>query len=932
MPEMSAGALGLRLARTNWKLGAAYLIGAGLVAFSGPAKAATDVVYGPAPGWVRPIATPEAAPTVETGAFQILLQDDQARYDDKGDEFYMERAFRVVAPQALSGGNLIQSWNPETETLTVHKLRVVRGAAEIDLLAGGKKLTVLRRETNLERASLDGSLTATLQPEDLRVGDIVDYAITLTRKDPVRQGRSEGFASLHRQGVAARTHIRQLWPASKPMRWRATEGLGDTKLTRTRDGFELTVASEQTPAPRPPRGAPARFRRQGQLEVTEFGDWRDISILMAPLYAKASRLAPDSPVRSEIARIAGASSDPKVRAAAALELVEDQVRYVFLGMNLGGYVPADADVTWARRYGDCKGKTALLLAILHELGIEAEAAAVHSSAGDGMDERLPMLALFDHVLVRARIGGKTYWLDGTGMGDRGVDDIDPPAFRWALPLVQAGAGLVRIEQPPLAVPRSESLLSLDVSAGTAAKAPARVEMVARGAAGAAMKLTMDRLGQQDRDRVLRELVRAGYPWIEVKTVGWSYDEKIGEARTWMDGLATVNWRMNGTVLDFNIVESSIGYDTSFQREPGPSQDAPFAVGHPVFERRQVTVKLPKDSSGFMLVGAADVNATIAGVAYKRISRLKDGVATVEVERRSLAPEFPFAEADAAAAALRNLAQTQVVLRTAVAPAAPPASPVLAEAGDATGYAARAAANMKYGAYDKAIADFSRAAELEPKVGKHIYNRGTAYYAQGADAKALTDFEAAARLSPTDPLPLLARARIHLLQGREAFAVRDFEQAIKLSPTPAEATKQRADAYLEAGRLSEALGFYDTWLLANARDPAAGEVRARRCLIVAKLGRDGALAACEAALAAWDSVWAVEGQAIAQLRAGRPEAAKSFDRLLKMLMGSDAAALYGRGLARLRAGARAEGDADLKAALTLDPTVAASYRRYGLGAR
>ena len=49
--------------------------------------------------------------------------------------------------------------------------------------------------------------------------------------------------------------------------------------------------------------------------------------------------------------------------------MQDKVRYVFLGMNTGGYVPADADVTWARRFGDCKGKTTLLLAVLHELGI-----------------------------------------------------------------------------------------------------------------------------------------------------------------------------------------------------------------------------------------------------------------------------------------------------------------------------------------------------------------------------------------------------------------------------------------------------------------------------------------------------------------------------------------------------------------------------------
>src|SRR5205085_4692270 len=133
----------------------------------------------------------------------------------------------------------------------------------------------------------------------------------------------------------------------------------------------------------------------------------ELSALMDPLYVKASTLRPGSPLHAEIARIKAESADPKTRAAAALALVQTKVRYLFLGMNLGGYVPTDADVTWERRFGDCKAKTALLLALLRELDIPAEAAMVHSAMGDGMNERLPALEMLDHILVRASIGGET---------------------------------------------------------------------------------------------------------------------------------------------------------------------------------------------------------------------------------------------------------------------------------------------------------------------------------------------------------------------------------------------------------------------------------------------------------------------------------------------------------------------------------------------
>jgi transglutaminase-like putative cysteine protease len=81
---------------------------------------------------------------------------------------------------------------------------------------------------------------------------------------------------------------------------------------------------------------------------------------MAPLYEKAAAIPAQGPLRSELERIQSLSPDPKVRTEAALALVQDRVRYVALEMGAGGYVPTDAETTWSRRYGDCKGKTALL--------------------------------------------------------------------------------------------------------------------------------------------------------------------------------------------------------------------------------------------------------------------------------------------------------------------------------------------------------------------------------------------------------------------------------------------------------------------------------------------------------------------------------------------------------------------------------------------
>lgn len=406
------------------------------LAVAGVARAADQPQYGPAPPWVKPVAIP---PPAKAGgaAVQVLLRNDQMAFEPDGDAFYSESAKQVVSEQGLPlVGNIILTWQPSTDTLTIHRLEIIRGSQTIDLTDGGKSVTVLRREPDLERAMLDGSLTATIQPEGLQVGDVVHIAYTIKRSDPVLGGRSEGFWVLGSAGVG-HAYMRALWPASKTMTWRATEGVAAPAVDRAGGGGgELVVDMSDTQSPNAPAGAPARYDDLGQLQLSEFKTWSDVAAIMAPLYAKAATLGPDSAVRAEAKQIAASTADPGERTLKALELVQSNIRYLFLGMGQGGLTPADADVTWARRFGDCKAKTALLLALLRELGVEAEPALVSTTLGDGLDQRLPNVELFDHVVVRAVVGGK---------GDR-------PRPRRATRRRRGPADQARIRQRPGAGP------------------------------------------------------------------------------------------------------------------------------------------------------------------------------------------------------------------------------------------------------------------------------------------------------------------------------------------------------------------------------------------------------------------------------------------------------------------------------------------------
>jgi hypothetical protein len=146
-------------------------IGFYALVWMGAACAADKPEIGPVPSWVQPYQwRPDAGPKTEA-AVKVLLIDQQLDFSAAGDESYTENVVKIQTPQGLGAmGTLTLRWNPATDTMIVHKVHIVRGDQVIDVLAGKEPFTILRREDNLEYASLDGVLTAVIQPPGLQIG------------------------------------------------------------------------------------------------------------------------------------------------------------------------------------------------------------------------------------------------------------------------------------------------------------------------------------------------------------------------------------------------------------------------------------------------------------------------------------------------------------------------------------------------------------------------------------------------------------------------------------------------------------------------------------------------------------------------------------------------------------------------------------------
>jgi transglutaminase-like putative cysteine protease len=630
-----------------------------------PARADDKPLYAPPAQWVQVAPVPAAPADPQPPAIQTLLDDNQAFADAQGITYYNRRVVKVVKTEGLAlSGSRSMTWDPERQTLTLHSLTILRGGQTIDLLKDRKDVLVLRREKNMERAMLDGRMTASIQLNDLQVGDVVDWAYSLKHNEPILGGRSNDTERMAWSGVASRYRVRILWPDGAPLTWKATTGFPAPKLSMTGKTHELVVDVTNAVTPKAPVDAPVRFQRVGLLEATTYADWNEVSRRMAPLYVQAEVLTANSPLKAEAAAIAAANPDPKVRAFAALQLVEDKTRYLFLGMGDGGYKPAPADETWARRFGDCKGKTVLLLALLKELGIEAEPVLVATAGADGLDARAPSAAPFNHVLVRAHVDGADYWLDGTRTGDRGgLETLRPPGYRWGLPVKVGGSSLVEIVQPPLNRPDSESRVRIDASAGLDAPAPTTITIVLRGDAGRMIARVTEAASRPDVERSLKQSFSSSFSWMTVEGVDWS-TASDGTLTLTLSGKADLDWRLNDDVgqREFRLPGTGDGQAKILpRREPGPDSDAPYAVPYPSYGRTLFEIVLPGHGAGFTVKGPNE-DVMIAGAKIAQISAVSDGVARFERTQISQMREIPFASVDETNRLLRKAAQDAKIVR------------------------------------------------------------------------------------------------------------------------------------------------------------------------------------------------------------------------------------------------------------------------------
>lgn len=253
---------------------------------------------------------------------------------------------------------------------------------------------------------------------------------------------------------------------------------------------------------------------------------------------------------------------------------------------------------------------------------------------------------------------------------------------------------------------------------------------------------------------------------------------------------------------------------------------------------------------------------------------------------------------------------------------------------ASEYALMGQAHLSRGEPNAAIANLNKAIGMAPDQAAFYFARAKAQATLKQPDAALADLDKSLSLNPKNADALLLRAELRLWQKDRERAVADVTAASALLPAGSRQAQSIASFYIDLEQPALALPVLDDWIRLHGDDAMLGSALNLRCWArgLSKQMLGDALKDCREAIrrdgekpAYLDSLGLVE------LRLGHyPESIKAYQQALAGEANAPWS-LYGLGIAKIRSGQTDAGNADIAAALALDPQIEALAGKYGLTA-
>ncbi|HEX8616093.1 MAG TPA: DUF3857 domain-containing protein [Thermoanaerobaculia bacterium] len=371
----------------------------------------------------------------------VLLDEATVTFDAKGHSTRVERLiYRVLDESGVENWSTIDTyWSPWYDERPAVDARVISRDGSVHRL-DQKSFGIDDAEDEpamfTDTRILSGPLPA------VAPGSVVEQLITYRERNPLYDA---GIAARHPFGRWVESRQSRLtleYPTALTLRL-VNRTKPEIQPRKTEENNVTRLVFETGPRP---ALAPSEWNLPSDVTTSSYvawstgKTWQDVAKRYSQIVDE--KIGDSSAVAKLTASTVGNAKEPREIAARILAAVERHIRYAGVEFGEGSIIPRSPAETLKNKYGDCKDKATLLVAMLRQAGVPAHAVLLRAGAGFDVEPDLPGLGHFNHVIV-VTDGPDPIWIDPTDEFARAGELPDSDQGRLVLIAKDDTTALVR---------------------------------------------------------------------------------------------------------------------------------------------------------------------------------------------------------------------------------------------------------------------------------------------------------------------------------------------------------------------------------------------------------------------------------------------------------------------------------------------------------
>jgi len=366
-----------------------------------------------------PKAILAAAEQIPAGEQSVILLLDESTYsfDDAGRCVSTQRiVYRIAGDSAIdSWGTINAPWAPWYQERPKIRARVITKDATVHELDESAVIEAPAPEESLDIFSDNRIIRAPLPA--VAVGSVIEQLITHEQKSTLADAGISDIVTFGSWVPVRKTRVVLDAPASLDVKLVNNTAPHVEPVKTTADGKQHIVieGGPYEPIENIEWGLPSDISPLPYVAFSTGKSWQDLAQRYSAIIDQ--QIGTGDSVEKLAREAIGNTKDRREAITRLLAFIQKRVRYAGVEVGESSIIPRTPQTVMTNRYGDCKDKATLLVALLRAAGYPANVALLRAGHDFDTIHGLPGLGMFNHAIV---VSGDL-WIDPTDEYSRAGD-------------------------------------------------------------------------------------------------------------------------------------------------------------------------------------------------------------------------------------------------------------------------------------------------------------------------------------------------------------------------------------------------------------------------------------------------------------------------------------------------------------------------------